>query len=334
MKCAIYGAGSLGTILGAYLAKDGVDVDLVNRNRAHVDALKRDGATVTGTVQMTVPVKALLPEEMTARYDIIFLMTKQTENRTVVEALKAQLAEGGVICTLQNGFPEPLIAGIVGEASVLGCVVEWGATLRSPGVSELTSEPDCLTFSLGSLTKRGDGKLAEVKALLENMGPVSVEENWTGTRFAKLLVNAAFSGVSTVAGATFGAASKDRRSRACIQTVIKECIDAAKAAGITIAPMQGKDIVRLMDFRGPFKKKISFMIIPMAMKKHAKLKPSMLQDLEKGKKTEIDYINGAISAYGRAHHVPTPMNDKVVSLIHEIEDGKRTPGMANIGELT
>lgn len=330
MKCAIYGAGSLGTILGAYLTKGGVDVDLVNRNKAHTEALKQNGAKVTGTIQMTVPVKALLPEEITDTYDVIFLLTKQTENRAVVESLKPRLNKGGVICTLQNGLPEPLIAEIVGEDNVLGCVVEWGATLVSPGVSELTSETDCLTFSLGSLKKRNDNKLAEVKSLLEKMGPVTVEDNWLGTRYAKLLINAAFSGVSTVAGTTFGEAAKNKASRTVIQRVIKECIDVAKAAGITIAPMQGKDIVKLMDYQNAFKKKIAYFIIPMAIKKHALLKPSMLQDLEKGKKTEIDYINGSICDFGKKYHVPTPFNNKVVSLIHDIEDGKRTASRENI----
>lgn len=333
MKCAIFGAGSLGTVLGAYLTKGGIEVDLINRNRAHTEALKQNGAAVTGTVQMTVPVRALLPEEMTGTYDVIFLLTKQTENRAVAEFLKQRLNGGGVICTLQNGLPEPLLAEIVGEDAVLGCVVEWGATLVSPGVAELTSAPDCLTFSLGSIKKRSDGKLEEVKTILEKMGPVTVEDNWPGTRFAKLLINAAFSGVSTVAGTTFGEAAKDKASRTCIQKVIKECIDVARAAGIAIAPMQSKDIVKLMDYNNPVKKKIAFFIIPLAIKRHALLKPSMLQDIEKGKKTEVDFINGAINALGKKHHVPTPFNDKVVSLIHEIEEGRRTPGRDNIREL-
>jgi 2-dehydropantoate 2-reductase len=333
MKCAIYGAGSLGTILGAYLTRGGVNVDLINRNRAHVDAMKKNGATVTGTVSINVPVRALLPEEMTGRYDVIFLMTKQTENRSVAESLKGHLAEGGVICTLQNGLPEPLLAEAVGEDAVLGCTVEWGATLQSPGVSELTSETEGLTFSLGSLKKRGDGKLDEVKAVLEKMGTVHVVGNWLGSRFSKLLINAAFSGVSTVAGTTFGEAAKEKPSRACIQAIVKECIDTAKAAGIVIEPVQGKDIVKLMDYRNPIKKRIAFLIIPMAIKKHAGLKPSMLQDLEKGKRTEIDFINGTICDYGRKYGVPTPYNDKVVAMIHEIEEGKRAPGMANIKEF-
>ena len=73
MRSAIYGAGSLGTVLGAYLSRNGVEIDLINRNRDHVEALNRNGARITGTVDMTVPVKALLPEDMTGTYDIIFL---------------------------------------------------------------------------------------------------------------------------------------------------------------------------------------------------------------------------------------------------------------------
>ena len=64
MKTAIYGAGSLGTVLGAYLTKNGVDIELVNRNRAHVEALQKYGAHITGTVDLTVPVRAILPGEM------------------------------------------------------------------------------------------------------------------------------------------------------------------------------------------------------------------------------------------------------------------------------
>ena len=73
MRSAIYGAGSLGTVMGAYLTREGVQVDLINRNHAHVDALNKSGAHITGTVDMTVPVNALLPEDMTGKYDIIFL---------------------------------------------------------------------------------------------------------------------------------------------------------------------------------------------------------------------------------------------------------------------
>ena len=114
MKCAIYGAGSLGTVLGAYMTKGGIPVELVNRNRAHVDALREKGAHITGTVDFSTPVTAITPEEMTAPYDVIFLMTKQLHNKEVVTFLKPLLAPDGVIVTFQNGIPEPGIAEIVG----------------------------------------------------------------------------------------------------------------------------------------------------------------------------------------------------------------------------
>lgn len=91
MKCAIYGAGSLGTVLGAYMTRRGTPVELVNRNRAHVEALRAGGARIRGTVEMTVPVRALLPEEMEGPYDVIILLTKQLHNREVVTFLKPLL---------------------------------------------------------------------------------------------------------------------------------------------------------------------------------------------------------------------------------------------------
>ena len=159
MKYAIYGAGSLGTVLGAYITKSGTQIELVNRNRAHVAALREHGAHITGTVEFTTPVKALFPDEMEGPYDVIFLMTKQLHNDEVVRFLKPMLSENGVIATLQNGVPEPGVASIVGKERTVGVVVEWGAALTSPGVSELTSDPAALSFHMGGMEGVPEEKL-------------------------------------------------------------------------------------------------------------------------------------------------------------------------------
>lgn len=164
MRAAIYGAGSLGTILGAFISKKGGQIDLINHNEKHVEALRRNGAHVTGTMDFVQKVNALTDKEMTGLYDIIFLMTKQQGNIGTVSFLKDFLAEDGVIVTLQNGLPEPQIAEIVGERRVLGCTVAWGATMTGPGVCELTSSPDSLTFSLGSIYKERGYHFEDVKA--------------------------------------------------------------------------------------------------------------------------------------------------------------------------
>ena len=101
-RYAIYGAGSLGTVLGAYITKNGGQIDLINRNKAHVNALNEKGAQIKGKVEMTVPVKAYTPDEMTGKYDVILLMTKQLDNAEVVTMLKDFLTEKGVIVSLQT----------------------------------------------------------------------------------------------------------------------------------------------------------------------------------------------------------------------------------------
>ena len=98
-KNAIYGAGSLGTILGAFITQNGGDIELINRNEDHVNALNEKGARIIGTVDMTVPVKAITPDMMEGEYDIILLLTKQLQNTEVVTMLKDFLTEDGVIVT-------------------------------------------------------------------------------------------------------------------------------------------------------------------------------------------------------------------------------------------
>ena len=83
-RYAIYGAGSLGTVLGAYITKNGGKIDLINRNKAHVAALNQNGAKIIGTTEMTVPVTAYTPDEMSGKYDVILLLTKQLLNKELL----------------------------------------------------------------------------------------------------------------------------------------------------------------------------------------------------------------------------------------------------------
>ena len=329
-RYAIYGAGSLGTVLGAYITKNGGKIDLINRNKAHVQALNEKGAQIKGKVEMTVPVKALTPDEMTGKYDVILLMTKQLHNTEVVTMLKDYLTEKGVIVTLQNGLPEPDIADIIGPQHTMGCVVEWGATLSEPGVCILTSEPDSLSFHMGKMPGISDEQFTMVKNLLELMCPVHEEENLIGARWSKLLINATFSGLGTVMGGVFGDVYENKDARKIALRCMKECIDVGHAAGVKFAQVQGKDITKLFYYKNSVKKAFGLFLMPIAMKKHRNIEPSMLQDLKNGKPCEVDSINGIVCEWGRKKNVPTPVNDLIVEVIKKEQNGELKLEASNI----
>jgi len=109
MRMAIMGAGSLGTIIGALITKGGREIELIDINKEHVDALNNSGARITGFLDLCVPVKAIVPSEMTGTYDLVFLLTKQVYNKTTLAQLLPHLSEDSIVCTLQNGVPEDYV---------------------------------------------------------------------------------------------------------------------------------------------------------------------------------------------------------------------------------
>jgi 2-dehydropantoate 2-reductase len=332
MKVGIYGAGAMGTILGAYISKAGHNIDLINRNVEHVEALNSEGAKIIGKINFTQKVTALLPTQINDHYDIILLMTKQKFNKEIVESLAPYLKTNSLVCTMQNGLPEKSVAEIVGKDRTCGCTMSWGATFHGKGVSELTSEPtrDTLTFSIGKYGNNDEVLFSYIIELLNTMGNVKIEENFIGARWSKLLINSAFSGLSVVTDANFGQIAKNKKSRMLALKIIKECIEVAKAANIKIEPLQGKDVVKLIDYNTRFKRWISFTILPIAMKKHKLIKSSMLRDLSQGRKTEIDAINGVVCEYGDNFKTETPINDLIVEIVHKIENKELIPSWDNL----
>lgn len=332
MKAAIYGAGAMGTVLGAYIARAGREIDLISRNEEHVACLRANGAHITGTVDFTQPVRALLPSEMEEKYDLFFLMTKQSHNREIVSFLKNYLAEGGAIVTLQNGLPEEGIAREIGKDNVYGCAAAWGATFVGKGESRLTSSPDRLTFSLGCYGK-ADDRLFRIKELLECMGKAEVVDDLIGARWSKLTLNAAFSGLSTLTGRTFGEIAADRTGGDIALAVMNECFSVAERAGIAPGKVQGHDIAKIFRYRNGLHRRIARFLLPMAMKSHASLESGMLAELKKGNRCEIEYIDGVVRDFGVRCGTATPLCEKICVLVHEIEDGKRDISSENLREL-
>lgn len=329
MYAAIMGAGSLGTIMGALISKNGGNVVLIDANKEHVNALNEKGATVTGKLDLNVPVKAILPEEMTGIYDIVIFLVKQTANEIALKQLLPHLGPNSVVCTLQNGVPEDAVAEIVGKDRTLGGTVGWGATWAGPGSSVLTSEQDKMTFDLGELDGTVRERTKQVAALLNMVCHVEIVPNLPGIRWTKLLINATMSGLSAALGCTYGDILDNPKALLCASHIANETIQIVKARGIKLEPLQGHDLT-LLSFENKAERESRLPFYGRIFGPHRLLKASMLQDLEKSRKTEIDAINGVVSSWGNKLDIPTPISDKVVEIVKGIEEKKYTYTFQNL----
>ncbi|MBQ8295525.1 MAG: 2-dehydropantoate 2-reductase [Clostridia bacterium] len=320
----------MGTVLGEFLTAGGLkNVDLITRNESHVNALKTKGATIVCEAdkrEFNSSVNALLPTEMSGQYDVIFLMTKQRYNQQILTELQPFLAKDGIICTTQNGLPEPDIAKSIGNERTYGAVMTFGATFLEAGRVALTSKIEAMRVQVGGYQNDG-AKLPLLQEILSyasdvsNENFVSVTKDLEGTRWSKLAINAAFSGLSVVTGLTFGEAAKRRKTRKIALGVLRECIAVANASGIKLAKTQGHDMEKLLGGTTPFKRFIAYMVLPFAMKKHKKLVSGMLKDIQNGRKCEIDFINGVVVREGQKVGVETPLCTQIVEIVHGIENG-------------
>ncbi|MBQ8428408.1 MAG: 2-dehydropantoate 2-reductase [Clostridia bacterium] len=327
---AIYGAGAMGTVLGTFLTLGGVQTHLISRNKKHIEALKEKGATVDcleGGKKIHAKVTALHPEEMQEKYDVIFLMTKQRDNEKTLACVKEFLKEEGIICTTQNGLPELSVSKAVGAERTYGGVASWGANFFGEGKVQLTSRIEAMSIVVGGY-KNDNAKTKLLTEILSAVGKVCGNQNFVrstdnlaGARWAKLAINAAFSGLSTVTGLTFGEIAKRRKTKKIALQLLRESYAVATADGIETEKMQGHDLQKLLGGKGFFKTAFALLILPLVMKNHQKLHSGMLKDLETGKKCEIDYIDGVVSKVGAKHQILTPTMDKVVEIVHGIENG-------------
>lgn len=332
MRAAIYGAGAMGTLLGAYISASGKQIDLITRNASHVKALNERGAQIVGNDDFKVKVNALTPDEMSGIYDVIFLTTKQRENSKILATVRDFLADDGVVCTLQNGLPEPSVTEAVGRNRCLGCVATLGVNTAGEGVAELTSEKDKISFALGSM-EGVNPKADIVKEYLECAGKVSIEKNYFGTRWAKLALNSALSPLSAITGLTFGEVAKNRYTREIGLTLLNEAFAVAAECGVELEPIQGHDIVKLFSCKSKFKRFFLVRIMPFAIRGHEKTLSGMYFDLKAGKKCDVNYVNGVIRRLGGAFGVGTPANDAVVEVCHGIENGEKSISVAEAESL-
>ena len=327
MRIAVLGAGSLGTIVGAYLAAGGMNVELIDTYEAHVDALNQTGAKVVGTTDFQAKVKAITPENKSGKYDLVLLLTKQLYNDSILQELLPFLTDDSVVCSLQNGIPEKNVASIVGAERVIAGSVEFGATFIEPGVSSLTTEYTQFkkyAFQIGELNGETTERIQRIKSVLDLVGGTHISDNLVGTKWSKLLINNAFSGLSAALNGEYGDILDSEIGIRSAVYIADETIKVGHANGVKFAEMIGFDIASL-ELKDQKDVPERIQTLRVIMEPSRLLKASMLQDLEKGRKTEIDYINGVVPKMAEGTGIATPFNDLVVKLVKSAEDSQTVP---------
>lgn len=327
MRIAILGAGSLGTIAGAYIAAGGQDVELIDVYQAHVDALNQTGAQITGTTDFQAKVKAITPGDISGTYDLILLLTKQLYNESVLKDLLPYLDDQSVVLSLQNGIPEEKVASIVGRERVIAGSVEFGATFIEPGVSRLTTEFNRFkqyAFQIGELNGETTERIQKIKSILDLVGGTHISDNLVGTKWSKLLINNAFSGLSAALNVEYGVVLDHDISIVSAVRIADETIKIGHANGVKFATMSSFDIESL-EIQSDKDIPERIKTLRVLMESSRLLKASMLQDLEKQRKTEIDYINGVVPRSASGKQISTPYNDMVVRLVKQAEESQTVP---------
>jgi len=336
MKIAIYGAGSLGTIIGALLSKAGKDVDLIDVNIAHVNALNEKGARIVGHMELTQPVKAICPDDMKEPYDYMFYLTKPTQNEVALPHLARYLKPDGIVIACQNGLPEKAIAQVVGETRVVGCVIGWGATWMEPGVSKLTTPTDHMTFTLGTLDNQITDRVRAVEEMLHDVGIAQIAPDFIGGRWGKLIINCTFSAMGAIVNGTFGDVIDNPKAIRSAAFIYNEMMAIANAAGIKPISLDfaGFDY-NMLTFQTEQELEAKIPVFEFMAEPYRDIKTQILFDIEAGRYPEIDTtFNGIILNWGERYGVPTPVNRQVVEMIREMADGKLKLSATNVDRIT
>jgi 2-dehydropantoate 2-reductase len=303
LKICVLGAGALGCAIGAALAEGGSDVWLLNRSQAHVDAMKAGGLTiVTAGGERRVPVQAATQAEGIGPVDLVIVLVKSFDTRDAIAGAQALIGEHTDVLSLQNGLGhEDILAEAVGRHRVLAGKTYVGGVLLAPGriISGTAGKHTYIGELDGSVTDR----VTRIAGVFNGAGlATSVSDNIVGTMWDKLLVNVATGALSGITRLTYGELYAVPELKSTAVVAVGEALDVARAAGIRLSfthPVQAWD--RAAEGLPP------------------DFKASMLQSLEKGSITEIDFINGAVVRWGRRLGVPTPVNAALVACVKGIE---------------
>jgi 2-dehydropantoate 2-reductase len=327
----VVGAGAIGGVTAARLTRAGRSVTVLDANTEHVRLMRAPGLRFEEPDGSSyVPIDAVTSaDDLTGRFDYALVTLKAP----YLEAALTPLVQRELVdlyVSLGNGLVQDRVAALVGAERLLVGTVEWGATNLGPGhIRQTTFAP----FVLGETDGQDSSRLTRLAEVLGAAARVRISTGIVGQVWSKLLVNSTFSGLGTVCGQTYGEVVGDPLGREVAFRLWTEGYDVARADGVELDEVLGVDPARLV-VRDVGDAAAATEALAVVMAQVADTKASMLQDLERGAVTEVDVINGGVVATARRLGLPSPLNARIVDLVHECEQGTRSPDPGVLADLS
>src|SRR5271155_4535707 len=348
-KIAVVCTGAVGGYAGAHMVKAGEDVTFVDFWPEHVEHMKAHGLTITHIREVepfTVPVRALHITELQhvskeKPFDIAFVCTKSYDTAWAAMMIKQYLAPDGYCVSLQNCMNEETIAGVVGWGKTLGSIASSiTVELHAPGQIRRAagkSGTKHTVFRVGEVHGRVTERAKEVCALLANADSAMVTENLWGERWSKLVTNVMGNGLSACTGMISRDLMKNDTIRHFSTRLGSEAIRVGQALGYTfdeVSHMDPEMIAKAGEGDPEAQRIIDEHRLAEANKAGGgEHRPSMGQDMGKGRRTEINFLNGFVVQNGKEVGIDAPTNAILTDIVTRVERGELKPDPKHITDL-
>ena len=323
-RIAFLGTGAQGASIGADFVLAGLDVTFIEQWPDHVMAIREKGITVnlpTRTINAKVPALHLCQvAEIKEPFDLVFLVVKAYDTKWACQLIAPCLAPDGFIVGLQNGMTHGEIAEVVGKERTIGAVIEIASNMFVPGVTNRQNDHDESWFALGALDPQQQHRVEDVATLLRHSGTVEVSDDIVSAKWMKLVVNAAELIPSAIIDLPLADAARAPGMLEVMRAAGYEAMNAALADGAKIVSIIGMPPV-MSNHPERYVDQI-FEEVLKTFSREDTLTTS-LQDWRKGRKAEVQEVNGYVVDRLRAHGQSAPVNERVVKIAFEIESGAR-----------
>lgn len=325
MKIAVVGMGAVGSVVAARLLAAGADLTAVVRREEQAARLAARGLTLRqGAAALNVAVPRVLSVGALAdaappAFDLILVATKSDAMPLAVEAAASRLAPEGALLLLQNGLPEDRAGQIVPARRILGAVIGWNAASQDDSTVTLLRPGETL---VGAAPGGNAALVPGVVAALAPLGAVRATANLPGARWHKLAINAVINPLTAIGGLPLGPALNHFHARRLALGVLREAVAVWRTLGVSEAPLANAPrLGRLAALPAA----AAHLALFVAGLRNRRVRPSMLEDIEAGRPTEIRALNGEIVRLGRSRGIDTPVNEALVTAVEAIERGVARP---------